>query len=199
MKKLSLCAFCQKALRQAKDGFSLIEINMAILVLAGGVLAVMGIFPLSLRESQQAKATMRQTAFAEHVIGVIEAAAQLKTANGEPVVKSVANLETESRRIFAEVSDGPTLDFTGEGSGPEDSSDKGVFPDASDKTNRVYYKIWVVENPNYTEPNKRQRLVCQVNIQVTADNVEQKRNAFKYAPIYSTTVVIDQPYSTPSE
>ncbi len=47
-----------------KSAFSLIEVNMAILVAAGGLLSIISYFPLGLRQGVMAKADMSESMFA---------------------------------------------------------------------------------------------------------------------------------------
>ena len=58
-----------------KSGFSLIEVNMAIFVMATGVLAIAALYPLGLRESIESQADFKQVMFADYVLNVAVAAA----------------------------------------------------------------------------------------------------------------------------
>jgi len=53
--------------------FSLIEVNMAVFVLAVGILALMSLFPAGLRESLQSRADLRQAMFADYALSVLAA------------------------------------------------------------------------------------------------------------------------------
>ena len=53
---------------QCRAGFSLMEINMAVFVMAIGILGMVALFPLGLREAIQGRADLRQSMFADHVI-----------------------------------------------------------------------------------------------------------------------------------
>jgi hypothetical protein len=57
------------------SGFSLIEINMAIFVMAIGVLAMVALYPLGLRESVQGSADLKQSMFADYVLNQVVAIA----------------------------------------------------------------------------------------------------------------------------
>jgi len=59
--------------RQA--GFSLMEVNMAIFVMAVGVLGIAALFPLGLRESTQSQADLKQSMFADYMLNQAVAAA----------------------------------------------------------------------------------------------------------------------------
>ena len=49
-------------------GFSLVEVTLALLVAAGGLLTIFGVFPVSLRQSQMSRSDMSETAFADAVL-----------------------------------------------------------------------------------------------------------------------------------
>lgn len=59
----------------ATRGFSLMEVNMAVFVVAVGVLSMVALYPLGLRESTQGQADLRQSMFADYVINQAVAAA----------------------------------------------------------------------------------------------------------------------------
>ena len=59
-----------------RTGFSLVEVIIAITVIAGGLLVLIAVFPGALRLGTAATADSRQSAFAENVFGTI----QLKAA-----------------------------------------------------------------------------------------------------------------------
>jgi hypothetical protein len=69
----------QKRNRKTKGckiaGFSLIEVNMAVFVMAVGIVAMAALYPLGLRESIQSTADLRQSMFADVVLGAAVAAA----------------------------------------------------------------------------------------------------------------------------
>ena len=60
-----------------KAGFSLMEVNMAIFVMAIGILSVVALFPLGLRESTQGQADITQAMFADYLLNQAVAAASL--------------------------------------------------------------------------------------------------------------------------
>ena len=51
-----------------REGFSLIEVALALMVVAVGLLAVFGIFPVSLRSSQMARSDLTESAFASSLL-----------------------------------------------------------------------------------------------------------------------------------
>lgn len=54
-------------------GFSLMEVNMAVFVMAVGILGMVALFPLGLREGMQARADLKQAMFADHALNQIVA------------------------------------------------------------------------------------------------------------------------------
>lgn len=56
-----------------QGGFSLIEVNMALLVAAGGMLSIFGVFPGALRQSMNAQADTVQVTFASSLLETISA------------------------------------------------------------------------------------------------------------------------------
>jgi len=61
--------------KRQQPGFSLIEVNMAVFVVAVGVLSMCVLFPLGLRESTQGQADLKQAMFADYVLNQAVAAA----------------------------------------------------------------------------------------------------------------------------
>ncbi len=60
--------------KRQQPGFSLIEVNMAVFVVAVGVLSMCVLFPLGLRESTQGQADLKQAMFADYVLNQAVAA-----------------------------------------------------------------------------------------------------------------------------
>jgi len=56
-----------------RAGFSLMEVNMAVFVMAIGILGMVALFPLGLREGVQARADLKQAMFADHTLNQIVA------------------------------------------------------------------------------------------------------------------------------
>lgn len=61
--------------RDGRLGFSLIEVNMAVFVVAVGIIVMAALYPLGLRESMQSTADLKQSMFADVVLGAAVAAA----------------------------------------------------------------------------------------------------------------------------
>ena len=60
-------------LNKIKVGFSLIEVNIAILIAAGGMLSLFALFPIGLRQSVMSEADLHQAAFASSFFEAISA------------------------------------------------------------------------------------------------------------------------------
>lgn len=58
-----------------RAGFSLMEVNMAVFVMAIGILSMVALYPLGLRESTQGQADLKQSMFADYVLNQVIAAA----------------------------------------------------------------------------------------------------------------------------
>jgi len=67
----------QKLFGQGRSAFSLMEVNIAILAVAGGLLVIMGVFPASLRLSVTGLSDTRQATFATDVLGSIQGGAAI--------------------------------------------------------------------------------------------------------------------------
>ncbi len=59
--------------RRRRSGFSLIEVTLALLVVGVGLVALLGLFPIGLRESGLATADTSQSIFANGVLNAIHA------------------------------------------------------------------------------------------------------------------------------
>ena len=57
-------------IKQIKNraGFSLMEVNMAVFVLSVGILSMIVLYPLGLRESLQGQADIKQSMFADYIL-----------------------------------------------------------------------------------------------------------------------------------
>lgn len=60
--------------RTAKRAFTLIEVNLAMFIMAGGILSVIGLYSLGYRESRQSREDVASAAFADAVLAPIEMA-----------------------------------------------------------------------------------------------------------------------------
>jgi prepilin-type N-terminal cleavage/methylation domain-containing protein len=64
---------CAPSPRRRRRGFSLIEVTLALLVVGVGLVALLGLFPVGLRESGLATADTTQSIFANGVLNAIHA------------------------------------------------------------------------------------------------------------------------------
>jgi hypothetical protein len=78
-----------------RSGFTLIEVNMAVFVLAVGILSMAVLYPLGLRESMQSQSDIKQAMFADYVLSIAVAKAS-QTVPG-------SDFETARAAIIAEV------------------------------------------------------------------------------------------------
>lgn len=162
------------AASRPRRGFSLIEVNMAIFVLAGGALALLGLFPLGLRYSQQANAEMRTTAFAQRFLGAVRVIAM------DPEIRDEADLADGIQSEFG-INVSTNLG---------DSDDIGDVHEDTDSN--VFYRAWVIEDDSGdTDLSSTGKLVVQAGIQVTTENWRQNKRAFVGRPVSVTKVVLN--------
>ncbi len=167
--------------RLLRAGFSLIEVNMAIFVLAGGALALLGLFPLGLRESLAARNEMRVAAFCERFLGAARTSAE------KPGVVDADTLLDAIEGDFG---------FTiGEAGDADDTFRVHEDPENSG----VCYRAWWRE----PDPSNARSIssitfgshkveVVQLCVQATGDASAKKGNvyALNTAPIYAVDVVV---------
>jgi len=58
-----------------KKAFTLIEVNLAMLIMAGGILAIVGLYSFGFKENQQSRSDVASAALADAVMGPLIAAA----------------------------------------------------------------------------------------------------------------------------
>ena len=157
--------------RYLRAGFSLIEVNMAIFVLAGGALALLALFPLGLRESSEANSEMRVAAFADRFIGAAKIAAEQAVDEDD-----FEDLLTEA------------LDTSGSFSLRDGSDEENDGNDYDEDESGVYFRAWRVGVPE----DKTDGLIrLELGLSVTAENPKQNPRAMRYADGYGLKVVID--------
>ncbi|MEG2062911.1 MAG: hypothetical protein RR007_04515 [Kiritimatiellia bacterium] len=157
-------------LLKLRDGFSLIEVNMAIFVLAGGALALLGLFPLGLRESLASRGEMRVAAFAEQFMGAA------RIAVNDPSVVDIPSL----RKVMQD-----SFNFKlSENVGKNDDQNA-----EQDTNSDVYYRGWILKTTAYDLGNARE--MVEVGVQVTTENWKQNKRALISAPVYAVNVIID--------
>lgn len=69
--------------RVNRSGFSLIEVNMAVFVMAIGIVGLLSLFPAGLRESMQSRADLKQVMFSEYVLALVSAKAADPAFSGD--------------------------------------------------------------------------------------------------------------------
>ena len=157
--------------RYLRAGFSLIEVNMAIFVLAGGALALLALFPLGLRESSEANSEMRVAAFADRFIGAAKIAAEQAVDEDD-----FEDLLTEA------------LDTSGSFSLRDGSDEENDGNDYDEDESGVYFRAWRVG----VQEDKTDGLIrLELGLVVTAENPKQNPRAMRYADGYGLKVVID--------
>lgn len=164
----------KKKFHSRRAGFSLIEVNMAIFVLAGGALALLGLFPLGLRESLAARNEMRVAAFAERFLGSARIAATL------PGVTDIDELQNTL--------EGTPFGFTVE----SDAGDVNSFDSTKDDSG-VWYYAWINESSNlFVNGGNDAKVVAEVGVRVTAENADQNKAAILSATTYVVHVLLDK-------
>ena len=162
-----------------RDGFSLIEVNMAIFVLAGGALALLGLFPLGLRESLAARNEMRVAAFGERFINAA------RIASADPNVNSVSKLKGQLlghpfdfENVLEEIGNVSLLNM----------------PFNYSESDGVYYCAWIIKDPNMQLANSqgRQVDVYQVGVLVTTENAKANDAVKKYSSMYAIRVLLEE-------
>lgn len=65
-----------RKMAKQRDGFSLMEVNLAILMVAVGLLSLFALFPAGLKESDAGIADTQEAMFADHVLSSLEGNSQ---------------------------------------------------------------------------------------------------------------------------
>jgi Tfp pilus assembly protein PilV len=60
----------------SENGFSLVEVNLAVFVVAAGLLVIFSLFPLGLHESELSVAETQEAMFADYVLSTLEGNAE---------------------------------------------------------------------------------------------------------------------------
>ena len=85
-------------IRHARAAFTLMEVNLAIFIMAVGVLAMTSLYPLGFRESQQARDDVRAAVVADDVLGQLTAALSSRNITWERWKNAVGNAVSTSNR-----------------------------------------------------------------------------------------------------
>ena len=92
-------------IRHSSSGFSLMEVNMAVFVVAIGVLSMVVLYPLGLRESTQGQADLKQAMFADDVLNRAVAAASQTNITWTEWTTKVPNKYNFKNKINSSVPD----------------------------------------------------------------------------------------------
>ncbi len=80
--------------RIRKFGFTLMEVNLAIFIMAAGVLAMVSLYPLGYRENQQSRDDVWAACEADRIFNQIHAALSERTIEWDTWLSGVKNLKT---------------------------------------------------------------------------------------------------------
>ncbi len=162
----------------ARAGFSLIEVNMAIFVLAGGALALLGLFPVGLRDSLAASQEMRVAAFADRFVGAAKIAAVEAT--------DVNDLKS----LIADYMDtSPGFQWNEDAGERPSTSSNGDLESHKDDSG-VYYRAWAIEETDVSNFFDDKKIVT-LGILVTGENADQNKRALLSAANYGLRVILD--------
>ena len=91
-----------------KLGFTLMEVNLAIFIMATGVLAMVSLYPLGYRENQQSRDDVWAASEADRIFNQIHAALSERSIKWNDWVRTVVNLKRSvgSWDLYCESSDG---------------------------------------------------------------------------------------------
>lgn len=116
-----------------KVGFSLMEVNLAILMVALGLLSLFSLFPAGLRESQGGIMDTQEAMFADHVLSTLEGTAQ--------TITNWSGWGTESA-FYSNV----LADCNYASAGDLGIRKTGVFPESGSE--KIRYTLSIVPVPN---------------------------------------------------
>jgi hypothetical protein len=85
-------------IRRARAAFTLMEVNLAIFIMAVGVLAMTSLYPLGFRESQQARDDVRAAVVADEVLGQLTAALSSRNITWDRWKNAVGSAVSTSNR-----------------------------------------------------------------------------------------------------
>ena len=91
-----------------KLGFTLMEVNLAIFIMATGVLAMVSLYPLGYRENQQSRDDVWAASEADRIFNQIHAALSERSIKWNDWVRTVENLKGSvgNWELYCESSDG---------------------------------------------------------------------------------------------
>ncbi|MBO4288025.1 MAG: hypothetical protein J5985_07680 [Kiritimatiellae bacterium] len=179
---LRLCASAFKFAKAGRKGFSLVEVNMAVFVMAVGILSMVALYPLGLRESIQGKEDLMEAVFADNLLNQAVAIASSRTLkwsdwddkNDNPYVPYPNNNSAMRKR----------LEFTAEDSFNDLPSfmrskmrKPDLVSDSSDAGGIRHFRIACMR------PQAHSGRVMGIMVQSTTENVGD-RNDYSNHPIY---------------
>lgn len=84
--------------RGTRAAFTLMEVNLAIFIMAVGVLAMTALYPLGFRESQQARDDVRAAIVADEVLGKLTAALSSRNIEWQDWKSAIENAVSKSNQ-----------------------------------------------------------------------------------------------------
>ena len=85
-------------IRKARAAFTLMEVNLAIFIMAVGVLAMTALYPLGFRESQQSRDDVRAAIVADEVLGKLTAALSSRNIEWQDWRSAIENAVSKSNQ-----------------------------------------------------------------------------------------------------
>ena len=85
-------------IRGTRAAFTLMEVNLAIFIMAVGVLAMTALYPLGFRESQQARDDVRAAIVADEVLGKLTAALSSRNIEWQDWKSSIENAVSKANQ-----------------------------------------------------------------------------------------------------
>ncbi len=169
----SFLQHCQKF----RQGFSLIEVNMAIFVLAGGALALLSLFPFGLQQSRNATNEMILSACADRYLG---AAALIATQPGMDFDKFVDELSDISKFNVNVIE------------GDMDNIDTTNFEEFPNSNKGLYYYAWAYTEDVDTDntSDNEDMINVHVGVMVSTENCKVSKAARRRAQLFATKVFL---------
>ena len=85
-------------IRKARAAFTLMEVNLAIFIMAVGVLAMTSLYPLGFRESEQSRDDVRAAVVADEVLGKLSAALSSRNIKWQDWKSAIENAVNASNQ-----------------------------------------------------------------------------------------------------
>ncbi len=175
--------------RKSKErkGFSLIEVNMAIFVLAGGALALLALFPYGLNFSRNANAAMRVTTAAQQFVSAVRIAAEDPEVLSAVDSEGKANPEAMWGKLESKVEDITGLIL----SDIHDENAIRAFDLSGGGDNKLWYKAWIVESPNMTDVTPQDSICLQAGIQLMMGKNKPNNKMMSKEPVTLVDVYLN--------